>query len=68
MCLPKKEIDSIQFPSPLMGEGWGEGESSPFLSPSPYSPPAWGGEFLRLPSSMSIFEGVKVIDKNRKDE
>jgi hypothetical protein len=49
--IPKSEtISKFKYqnhktlPSPLMGEGWGEGEQD--QAPSPSSPPAWGGDIL----------------------
>jgi hypothetical protein len=42
-------VKSPKTPSPLTGEGWGEGKDlrhfNYFGSPSPSSPPAKGGEF-----------------------
>jgi hypothetical protein len=36
----------LRTPSPFTGEGWGEGDNMNIqsASPSPISPPAWGGE------------------------
>jgi len=36
------------FPSPLTGEGWGEGEQKQSVPPSPSSPPTRGGESIEL--------------------
>jgi len=41
-------LTSTYSPSPLTGEGWGEGVKVRFVSPSPQSPPTKGGEFLRF--------------------
>ena len=45
-CLVGEKLTRPTSPSPLTGEGWGEGILFPFLSPSPSSPPAKGGEIL----------------------
>jgi aerobic carbon-monoxide dehydrogenase small subunit len=46
-------VVTTYFPSPLTGEGWGEGELG---FPSPESPPAWGGE-----NSIQENEAMKQI-------